>query len=122
MGARGLDAFTLKIVALAAMTVDHVGALLYPEALWLRVIGRLAMPIIAFLLLVVVSALVFVGVSAGTGDNSYAVINAINLGCALALPLLRGYDGRRGRDFRYFFYAYYPAHLLALCAIRALWF
>lgn len=228
MGDRGLDAFTLKIVAIAAMTADHVGALLYPEALWLRVIGRLAMPIIAFLLvegyhntgslgrymlrvlvfaliaqpvyrlafphglnalfdllvglcviwaadrlrsrwlqilllagvsalaivvvldwwhlavlmifvfdrtrghfrrtavamaaLVTANFLVFAGVSARTGDDSYAIINAINLGCALALPLLRAYDGRRRRDFRYFFYAYYPAHLLALCGIRALWF
>ena len=44
------DAFDLKLIAIAAMTVDHIGALIYPEALWLRIIGRLAMPIIAFLL------------------------------------------------------------------------
>lgn len=44
------DAFALKLIAITAMAVDHIGALIYPEALWLRVVGRLAMPIIAFLL------------------------------------------------------------------------
>jgi hypothetical protein len=45
-----LDAFDLKLIAITAMAADHIGALIYPEALWLRVVGRLAMPIIAFLL------------------------------------------------------------------------
>lgn len=208
------------------MTVDHVGALLYPEALWLRVIGRLAMPIIAFLLVegyhntgnlgrymlrllvfallaqpvyrlafpnglnvlfdllaglaliwatdriasrwlqaLLVSAasvlafvialdwwhlavlmifvfhrtrgrfrhtaialgallaanfLAFAGMSAATGERSYAIITAIHLGCVFALPLLYLYDGQRGRDLRYVFYAFYPAHLLALVWIRTL--
>ena len=31
------------------MTVDHVGAYLYPDLLWLRAIGRLAFPLYAFL-------------------------------------------------------------------------
>ncbi|MFQ3225978.1 MAG: hypothetical protein ACI8Z5_002247 [Lentimonas sp.] len=43
-----IDAFPLKATAVTAMTVDHVGALLSPEVLWLRLIGRLAMPISAF--------------------------------------------------------------------------
>lgn len=211
---------------MVAMTVDHVGVLLYPEELWLRVIGRLAMPIIAFLvvegyhktsdlgrymlrllvfaliaqpvyrlafphglnvlfdlaaglaviwaadrigspwlqalLLAGVSALAFVlvldwwhlaivmifvfhrtrgrlgltavamcalllanflvfaWVSEATGNRGYAVINAINLCCVLALPLVARYSGRRGPDLRYVFYSFYPAHLLALCGIRAL--
>ena len=45
-----IDAFGLKLIVIAAMTADHLGALIFPEALWLRVVGRLAMPIIAFLL------------------------------------------------------------------------
>ncbi|MEO5698144.1 MAG: TraX family protein [Burkholderiaceae bacterium] len=225
---RGVDAFTLKIVAIVAMTIDHVGALLYPEALWLRVIGRLTMPIIAFLLvegyhhtrsvpryalrllafaviaqfayrlafpvginvffdllaglgviwaadrlrsawlqgllligvcglaivvsldwwhlgvlmififhrtrghfarsaialgaLLVANAMVFAVIAARTGNDGYATINTIHLGCLLALPLLRLYDGRRGADLRYFFYAYYPAHLVALWGIKTIWF
>jgi hypothetical protein len=221
-----LDAFTLKLIAIAAMAVDHIGTLIYPEALWLRVVGRLAMPIIAFLLvegyhhtrhlgryllrllafavlaqpvyrlvfphglnvffdllvglcviwaaerirsrwlvaglllvvgvagfyvtldwwhlgvlmvfvfhatrgrfgwtvaalggLLLANAGLFAVVSARTGDPSYQLINFINLGCMLALPLLSRYNGQRGRDCRYLFYAFYPAHLLAIYAIRPL--
>lgn len=40
----------LKILAILTMTIDHVGAVLYPEVTVLRLIGRLAFPIFAFLL------------------------------------------------------------------------
>lgn len=40
----------LKVIALVAMTIDHVGAYLYPDLLWLRVIGRITLPIFAFLI------------------------------------------------------------------------
>ena len=30
------------------MTIDHIGALFFPELIWLRVIGRIAFPLIAF--------------------------------------------------------------------------
>ena len=45
-----MSAFTLKIIALVTMIIDHVGAVFFPHVLWLRCIGRLAMPIYAFLL------------------------------------------------------------------------
>ena len=32
----------LKILAMVCMTIDHIGAMLFPQAVWLRVIGRLA--------------------------------------------------------------------------------
>jgi hypothetical protein len=35
----------------------------------------------------------------------------------LALPLLSRYNGQRGRDLRYLFYTFYPAHLLVIYAI-----
>lgn len=219
-----IDAFGLKMIAIVAMTIDHVGVLLYPDTLWLRVIGRLAMPILAFLavegyhntsnlkrylfrllifaliaqpiyrlafphglnvlfdllaglcliwlvdrirlpwvtyllivmvsifgiaieldwwhlglllififhktrgrfkytlsivsVLLVVNFLVFALVSAYTGNTSYVIINAINLGSILALPILFLYNGLRGFDYRYFFYTYYPMHLLILCGIK----
>lgn len=45
-----MSAFTLKIIALVTMIIDHVGAVFFPNILWLRYIGRLAMPIYAFML------------------------------------------------------------------------
>lgn len=51
----GLTAFQLKVIALAAMTIDHVGAYC-PDIPWvapwvtpLRIVGRIAMPIFLFL-------------------------------------------------------------------------
>ena len=43
-----LDGFSLKIIAIAAMTVDHIAAVFFPTELWMRLIGRLTMPIMAF--------------------------------------------------------------------------
>ena len=45
---RGLDGGALKCIAAVLMAVDHVGAILLPEVLVLRCIGRLAFPIFAF--------------------------------------------------------------------------
>jgi len=47
-----LDSFQLKIIAMLLMVTDHIGAILFPEYRLLRVIGRLAFPIFAFLLVV----------------------------------------------------------------------
>lgn len=38
----------LKLIACISMLLDHAGVLLFPEIVWLRYIGRLAMPIFAF--------------------------------------------------------------------------
>jgi hypothetical protein len=40
----------LKWIAIITMTVDHVGAVLYPEVPVLRFVGRLAFPLFAYLL------------------------------------------------------------------------
>lgn len=46
----GLTGNQLKIIAMIAMTCDHVGVQIFPQILWLRIIGRLAMPIYAFMI------------------------------------------------------------------------
>lgn len=38
----------LKLIALMAMFIDHLGMLFYPEYTWLRTIGRVAFPIFAY--------------------------------------------------------------------------
>ena len=46
----GIDGFWLKMIAIAAMTVDHIGCIFFPDIAWLRVIGRLTFPVMAFLI------------------------------------------------------------------------
>ena len=41
---------TLKILAALFMTIDHIGVILFPRVLALRIIGRLALPIFAFMI------------------------------------------------------------------------
>ena len=43
-----LDGTMLKIIAMVSMVFDHVGDLFFPGVMWLRMIGRLAMPIFSF--------------------------------------------------------------------------
>ena len=44
-----LTSFDLKVIAIVTMTIDHIGFYLYPEIEFLRIIGRIAFPIFAFL-------------------------------------------------------------------------
>lgn len=46
----GLSGNQLKLIALAAMTADHIGVQLFPQILLLRIIGRLALPIFAYMI------------------------------------------------------------------------
>lgn len=40
----------LKLIALLTMAIDHIGAILYPNIIVLRIIGRISFPIFAYLL------------------------------------------------------------------------
>lgn len=46
--AKGLTSNQLKLIAMVTMTIDHIGCFLFPSVFWLRMIGRLAMPIYAY--------------------------------------------------------------------------
>ena len=46
----GLTGNQLKLIAMAAMTIDHIGVQLFPNVLLLRIIGRLALPIFAYMI------------------------------------------------------------------------
>lgn len=47
---RGLPQEGLKLLAAGTMLLDHMGYLLFGNALWMRAVGRLAFPLYAFLL------------------------------------------------------------------------
>ena len=50
MGKLGFSNNQLKIIAMISMTMDHVGVALFPEIEWLRIVGRLALPIYAYMI------------------------------------------------------------------------
>ena len=45
-----LNANVLKIIALISMVIDHIGVMLFPNALWLRCLGRISLPIFAYMI------------------------------------------------------------------------
>jgi len=46
----GLTGTQLKLIALVTMTVDHIGHILYPQIGILRIIGRLSLPLFAYMI------------------------------------------------------------------------
>ena len=45
-----LNSFQLKCIAMLTMLIDHIGAICFPQIIWLRSIGRLSFPIFCFLI------------------------------------------------------------------------
>ena len=43
-----LDGTALKLIAMVCMVFDHVGDNFFPDQTWMRIIGRIAMPVFAF--------------------------------------------------------------------------
>ena len=46
----GISQEYLKLIACMTMLIDHIGAVFFPQAIWLRIIGRISFPIFCFLL------------------------------------------------------------------------
>lgn len=46
----GIDAFTLKMIAIVTMLIDHIGCIFFPEYPIFRIIGRIAFPVFAFMI------------------------------------------------------------------------
>ncbi|MBR5534345.1 MAG: hypothetical protein IKU62_05805 [Ruminiclostridium sp.] len=47
---QGLSGNALKLIAILSMTLDHIGRYLFPQFHFLRVLGRLALPIFAYMI------------------------------------------------------------------------
>lgn len=50
MDRKGLSGNQLKLIAMVCMTLDHIGLMLFPGCIALRIIGRLAFPIYAYMI------------------------------------------------------------------------
>lgn len=46
----GLSGNALKIIGAVTMLIDHIGVILFPEVIFLRIIGRISFPIFAFMI------------------------------------------------------------------------
>ncbi len=70
----------------------------------------------------VIGALQFIGMYAERGIvNAGDLLNlGTMLGMLLTVPLLARYRGVRGRNLKYLFYVYYPAHMMVLVLLRTL--
>ncbi len=51
------------------------------------------------------------------GCGTLSVFSVSEIPCFLAVPLISNYNGERGKGNKYFFYAFYPAHLFILGVI-----
>ncbi|WP_346916620.1 TraX family protein [Clostridium sp.] len=45
-----MNSFSLKLLACITMLIDHIGAIFFPDIMFIRIIGRVAFPIYAFLI------------------------------------------------------------------------
>lgn len=45
-----MSAFVLKLIAIGTMTLDHLRVVVFPDRLWMSVLGRITMPIMCFLI------------------------------------------------------------------------
>ena len=105
----GLSGNALKVIAIIAMTIDHVawiGIYNYAQAetlpqILVHCIGRLTAPIMFFF--VAVAFFIF----------HSRIYGMVHMACWLAVPLLSMYNGQRGkaRWLGRFFYWYYPVHM-----------
>lgn len=47
---KGLNTFTLKMIAIVSMLIDHIGHIFFPQVMIFRIIGRISFPIFVYVL------------------------------------------------------------------------
>lgn len=81
---------------------------------------RIVYPIVLIMAAVGLPNLMYAISAASTIALPFALYAFVGSGADI--PLLLSYDGRRGRPLKWFFYAYYPAHILVLGLLKGLVF
>ena len=87
-------------------------------------LGAVAAPV---LLVAIADGLPLLGelASSVTGSGDWSLLPFVLyplVGCPATIPLLYAYRGRRGLPMKWFFYAYYPAHIAVLGVAHLLLF
>lgn len=104
----------LKWLAIITMTIDHIGAVLYPEMRVLRFVGRLAFPLFAYLLVLgmentrnirnyIIRLFVFAAISQVPFFLAldYAPFDSLNIFFTLALGLMFVYFFKKASIFAF---------------------
>ena len=107
-----------------AMTTDRLRLYDGVPALLRTPLGAVAAPV---LLVAVAEGLPLLGklasaVAAGGDWSLLPFVLYPLVGCPATIPLLYAYRGRRGLPMKWFFYAYYPAHIAVLGMVHLLVF
>lgn len=72
-----MSSFQIKIIAAIFMVIDHIGVILFPQYLILRIIGRIAFPIFAWMISVSYSK---------TSNSTKMLLRLILIGTIIQIP------------------------------------
>ena len=130
---KGITAYQLKVIAIVAMTFDHIAWMWVPvvslPGQCMHIIGRITAPVMCYLLAEgyihthdIRKYTLRLGLFALDGaiyNPKCPYISLFQFGMLPAIPLIGAYNGALGgkRGGKWFFYVYYPAHLLLICLV-----
>jgi hypothetical protein len=101
----------LKVIAVITMTIDHVGAILFPELLLLRVVGRLAFPLFCYLLVL--------GVESTTKLRDY-LVRLLSFALVSQIPYFLAFEFNPFEQLNIFFTLFFSALAIRLFKKKSL--
>jgi hypothetical protein len=95
----------LKVIAVLTMTIDHVGVILLPDFLLLRVVGRIAVPLFCYLLVLGVE---------GTRNQRGYLVRLCSFGVVSQIPYFLAFGIEPFRQLNILFTLFFGASALLL--------